>query len=225
MVFSWNNVVYYRVSDNFFGPWDKDEIDTFDGDGFYAAMTCEYQGKRYLIGFLDRKKREKDNLKYTWAGSVLIYELRQLPDGTLGVCMPEQYNDYFKNELLKVASEDSSLDLGKVPQTCHLSYDLTMEDEGKADLVFSNQDSGEEYKISLDTEDDNISFNAFPNNQAMKFVAGQKYHIDIVVEKDIVVIYADGTKALSNRIYSAVGADWKLQFESAKAENVVIYGK
>ena len=225
LVFSWNNVVYYRVSDNFFGPWEKEEIDTFDGDGFYAAKTCEYKGKRYLIGFLDRKKREKDSLKYTWAGSVLVYELRQLSDGRLGVCMPDQYNEYFTKELLNASSEDNALDLGKVPETCHLSFDLDMEEAGRMDLVFSNPESGEEYKLSIDNQDDNISFNAFPNNQPIRLESGTKYHIDVVVEKDIVVIYADGIKALSNRIYAAVGADWEIELTDALAENVMIYGK
>ena len=225
LVFSWNNVVYYRVSDNFFGPWEKEEIDTFDGDGFYAAKTCEYKGKRYLIGFLDRKKREKDSLKYTWAGSVLVYELRQLSDGRLGVCMPDQYNEYFTKELLNATSENNALDLGKVPETCHLSFDLDMEEAGRMDLVFSNPESGEEYKLSIDNQDDNISFNAFPNNQPIRLESGTKYHIDVVVEKDIVVIYADGIKALSNRIYAAVGADWEIELTDALAENVMIYGK
>ena len=225
LVFSWNNVVYYRVSDNFFGPWEKEEIDTFDGNGFYAAKSCEYKGKRYLIGFLDRKKREKDSLKYTWAGSVLVYELRQLSDGRLGVCMPDQYNEYFTKELLNATSENKALDLGKVPETCHLSFDLDMEEAGRMDLVFSNPESGEEYKLSIDNQDDNISFNAFPNNQPIRLESGTKYHIDVVVEKDIVVIYADGIKALSNRIYAAVGADWKIELTDALAENVMIYGK
>lgn len=227
LVFSWNNVVYYRISDNFFGPWDKEEIDTFDGDGFYAAKTCEFKGKRYLVGFLDRKKREKDSLKYTWAGSVLVYELRQLSDGTLGVCMPEQYNDYFKNMLLdeKDPINGGELELGKVPESCHLSLDLNMSDKGRMDLVFSNPESGEEYKLSIDNEDDNLSFNAFPNNQPIKLKSGQQYHIDVVVEKDIVVLYADGKKALSNRIYAAVGADWKIETTDSVAENVMIYGK
>lgn len=225
LVFSWNNVVYYRTASDFFGPWEKPEIDTFDGNGFYAAKTCEYEGKRYLIGFLDRKKRESDGLMYTWAGSVLVYELRQLQDGTLGVCMPEKYNEYFNKEILSEAVADSSLDLGDVPDTCHLSYKLTMQADGICDLVFSNTEKGEEYKISVNNKEDNISYNAFPNYQAMKLEEGRQYQVDVVVEKDIVVIYVDGQKALSNRIYSAVGATWKLNMENADASDIKIYGK
>jgi beta-fructofuranosidase len=225
MVFSWNNVVYYRVADSFFGPWEKPEIDTFDGNGFYAAKTCEYNGKRYLIGFHDRKKRESDSLSYTWAGSVLVYELRQLEDATLGVCMPEQYNEYFSKEIFSAETADKSLDLGQVPNTCHLSFDLTLEDDGRCELSFANSELNEEYKISVDNAEDNISYNAFPNFQAMKLEAGKTYKTDVVVEKDIVVIYVDGNKALSNRIYAAQGADWKLDLSGAQADNVVIYGK
>ena len=100
-----------------------------------------------------------------------------------------------------------------------------MEEAGRMDLVFSNPESGEEYKLSIDNQDDNISFNAFPNNQPIRLESGTKYHIDVVVEKDIVVIYADGIKALSNRIYAAVGADWEIELTDALAENVMIYGK
>jgi beta-fructofuranosidase len=59
----------------------------------------------------------------------------------------------------------------------------------------------------------------------MKLEAGKTYKTDVVVEKDIVVIYVDGNKALSNRIYAAQGADWKLDLSGAQADNVVIYGK
>ena len=225
LVFSWNNVVYYRMASDLFGPWEKPEIDTFDGNGFYAAKTCEYEGKRYLVGFLDRKKRESDSLMYTWAGSVLVYELRQLQDGTLGVCMPDNYNGYFDKEILSEEAVDNTLDLGAVPETCHLSFKLTMQEDGLCDLVFSNAEKGEEYKISVDNAEDNVSYNAFPNYQAMKMEAGQQYQVDVVVEKDIVVIYVDGVKALSNRIYSAVGADWKLNVSSAEASDVKIYSK
>ena len=295
MVFCWNNVVYYRIADSFWGPWEKPEIDTFDGNGFYAAKTCEYEGKRYLIGFLDRKKRENDSLMYTWAGNVLIYELRQLPDGTLGVCMPEKYNDYFDKEILPCtavgegldkdgltsevpdggagkerqtsvadsgedgnggqtsatkdggagkedqtsaaeigaagngdqtsAAESGELDFGKVPETCHLSLDLSMKDEGVMNLWFTNAETDEEYRISIDNKKDLIEYNAFPNCQPMKLESGKAVKVDVVVEKDIVVVYVDGIKALSNRVYCAVGGSYRLEVKDAAAENVRICGR
>lgn len=281
MVFSWNNVVYYRIADSFWGPWEKPEIDTFDGNGFYAAKTCEYEGKRYLIGFLDRKKRENDSLMYTWAGNVLIYELRQLPDGTLGVCMPEKYNDYFDKEILSCtavcegmdkealtsavpdggsgkerqtsasesgadsngnqtsatkdggsgkevqlsAADSGELDFGNVPEACHLSLDLLMQDEGVINLWFTNTETGEEYRISIDNKKDLIEYNAFPNCQPIKLESGKAVKVDVVVEKDIVVVYVDGIKALSNRVYCAVGGSYRLEVKDAAAEAVRICGR
>ncbi len=225
LVFSWNNVVYYRMADSFFGPWEKPEIDTFDGNGFYAAKTCEFKDKRYLIGFLDRKKRENDSLMYTWAGNILVHELVQLPDGCLGVRMPEQYNAYFDKELKSLSAEDVNQDLGKVPETCHMSYELTLQDKGVSSLVFLNSETGDEYRISIDNEKDIISYNAFPNFQPMKLETGEKYRVNVVIEKDIVVVYVDGVKALSNRVYSADGGDWKMDIQNAVVENVKIYVK
>ena len=54
---------------------------------------------------------------------------------------------------------------------------------------------------------------------------GEKYHVDVVVEKDITVIYVNGEKALSNRIYSAVGGTWGMRMTGAEADNICIYGK
>ena len=225
LVFSWNNVVYYRISNDFFGPWEKPEMDTFDGNGFYAAKTCELDGRRYLIGFLDRKKREQDKLSYTWAGSVLVYELGQLQDGTLGVSMPDQYNNYFKKEMTSADLVEKSLKLGKVPETCHIVFDLEMQDEGSMDLVFTDKDAGEEYKISVDNKEDAISYDAFPNFVPMKLESGKEYRVDVVIEKDIVVLYLNGEKALSNRVYMAAGNDYKLEVSSAIAKDIHIYGK
>lgn len=225
LTFSWNNVVYYRVSDSINGPWEKPETDTFDGNGFYAAKTCEYKGKRYLIGFLDRKKRENDRLSYTWAGNILVYELKEFKDGRLGVSMPEEYRNYFDKELFKSDLTKESLELGDVPQSCHLSFDLEMDREGKAELVFNNAEKGEEYTIAVDNSKDLITYDANPNEQRMDLVDGEKYHVDVVVEKDITVIYVNGEKALSNRIYSAVGGTWGMRMTGAEADNICIYGK
>ena len=225
LTFSWNNVVYYRVADSIEGPWQRPEIDTFDGNGFYAAKTCEYKGKRYLIGFLDRKKRENDRLSYTWAGNVLVYELTEQSGGRLGVSMPEEYKDYFDKELFKNDLSKDSLEFGDVPDSCLLAFDLEMESEGMAELVFNNAESGEEYRITIDNSKDLITYDAHPNEQKMNFQEGIKYHVDVVVEKDIVVIYVDGEKALSNRIYSARGGTWGICMTEAEAENISICGK
>ena len=225
LTFSWNNVVYYRMSDSINGPWEKPETDTFDGNGFYAAKTCEYKGKRYLIGFLDRKKRENDRLPYTWAGNLIVYELKELEDGTLGVAMPEEYINYFDKQIFEAESVKDESELGNVPESCRLTFELEMENEGKSEIIFNNAEKNEEYRITIDNGEDKITYDAYPNEQKMSLQAGVKYQVDVVVEKDITVVYVNGEKALSNRIYSAGGADWKIRLQKAKTDNLKIYGR
>lgn len=49
----------------------------------------------------------------------------------------------------------------------------------------------------------------------------------LVVENEIVVIYVNDEKVLSNRIYTAVDNDWQIYIEDGCAEmtNINIYSK
>lgn len=80
-------------------------------------------------------------------------------------------------------------------------------------------------RITIDNGEDKITYDAYPNEQSMSLKAGVKYQVDVVVEKDITVVYVNGEKALSNRIYSAVGADWKVRLQGASIDNLKIYGR
>lgn len=228
MVFSWNNVTYYRMAQSVNGPWITPEIDTFDGNAFYAAKTLEKDGTRYLIGFVDHKKRENDVLKYTWAGNVLVYELAQQEDGTLGVNVPHQYKKCFDKEIFNSEQIVESERLGLLPDSILLEADVRFDAEsGKAGLAFGISDENPTgYKITFDCENDVISYDAYLNEQRFNFEENETYHINIIVENEIVVVYVNGEKALSNRIYSAVGNEWEMYIEqNALFENVKILSR
>ena len=211
LVFSWNNVTYYRMTQDLEGEWIKPEIDTFDGNGFYAAKTVLYDGTRYLVGFLDHKKRGSDILEYTWAGSVMPYELVKKDDNTLGVTMPDQFTDYFENgadkkeQGMKVTSTENR---GILPRKMLLKGKVTFNNtSGKAGFSFGD------YKVIIDPDQQEIIYDAFENSQKCRLEAGKTYDIKLVVENEIVVLYVNDEKALSNRIYSAVDNEWQIYIE------------
>lgn len=261
LIFSWNNVTYYRMAKNINGPWIKPEIDTFDGNAFYAAKTVEYQGKRYLFGFINRKNGKNDDLGYTWAGSVCPYELVQQKDGTLGVKMPSQYkskhftekmkwdaaeskgNVEIKNKnsniTIKANTETSYVNFGVLPRSmllsCNVKFVNTTED-AKAGFLFGiKEDPLKSYPIFMDFKNNRLLYDGFlenfniesdiRNQQKFNFEKGREYKMNLVVEDEIVVLYMDDKKVLSNRIYNAVGAKWGIFACGTEIEfsNIAVY--
>lgn len=242
LFYSWNNVTYYQMSDSMEGPWITPEYPVLDGNAYYAAKTVEYEGTRYLFGFINRKKYQDDLQDYDWAGNLCAYELEQKEDGTLAAKIPHQFEEEYFNkeatlifeELYGEASTDSNsivlkgkmdqiagVSFGNLPSTMLLSCQVVFEDVSEKGAGFYFGDTGnfeEAYAILLDTQlgkmhydkktvadvvsAEPITFSDF------KFQSGEEYDLKVVVENEIIVIYLDNTKVLSNRIYSAVDKGW-----------------
>jgi beta-fructofuranosidase len=211
LLFSWNNVTYYRMAESLDGEWITPDIDTFDGNGFYAAKSVLYEGQRYLVGFLDHKKRNSDILEYTWAGSLMPYKLTQGSDGTLGVGMPDQFENYVTGGATGHKSYDSvstTQNEGQLPARMLLEGKVTFADgAGAAGFSFAD------YKLLMDADKGLIIYDAHENSQRFDFKAGETYEVRLVVENEIVVLYVNNERALSNRIYSAVGNDWQIYID------------
>jgi beta-fructofuranosidase len=89
----------YRMSKSLSGPWQSAPDDLFDAGGYYAAKTMSDGNKRYLAGWMADKVGRTDNGKWLWGGCLLVHELVQRPDGTLGVKIPEGLAGAFKNDV------------------------------------------------------------------------------------------------------------------------------
>lgn len=97
---------YYRMSRSPKGPWIRPERDTFDGRAFYAAKTGSDGTHRYVYGwnptrgengwnFDPGKDFGKDYCTWNWGGSIVVHQLVQHEDGTLGVCPVESVANAF----------------------------------------------------------------------------------------------------------------------------------
>lgn len=208
LIFSWNNVTYYRMAESMNGPWIKPEIDTFDGNAFYAAKTAEYQGKRYLFGFIDRKKNRNDKLGYTWAGSVCPYELVQQEDGTLGAKMPTQYEENHFTEktnwsiagsrgsienknsgiIMKANEEASYVEFGALPQSMLLSCTVMFRNTAKgakAGFLFGiEEDALKSYPVSLDLENDMLCYDGYSEGFDMESDIRNQQRFDFETDRE-----------------------------------------
>ncbi len=100
---------YYRMSRSPRGPWLRPEIDTFDGRAFYAAKTG-YDGRaRYVYGWNPTRGENvwgfdpiqdfgRDYKSWNWGGSIVVHEIHQHEDGTLGVHPVESIANAFAEE-------------------------------------------------------------------------------------------------------------------------------
>ncbi|XID93888.1 family 43 glycosylhydrolase [Paenibacillaceae bacterium WGS1546] len=97
--FSEKFVTHYRMSKTLQGPWLAPENDSFDSRAFYAGKTFSDGATRYIFGWNPTKERENDYKDWEWAGSLVIHELVQQPDGSLGVKPSRKIEDVFASRL------------------------------------------------------------------------------------------------------------------------------
>jgi beta-fructofuranosidase len=82
-------VTRYRMARSPSGPWLTPTVDTFDGRAFYAAKTASDGERRFLFGWNPTRVHEKDDQSWQWGGNLVVHEVIQNPDGSLGVRVPE----------------------------------------------------------------------------------------------------------------------------------------
>lgn len=167
LVYSWDSKTYYAIGDSMNGPFEAPEHNVLDGGGFimYAAKHAKLNGTDYLCAWLGRAGLSDDSGLYQWAGSVLNHQVVQLPDGTLGVCAPETYNNYFTEAkalnitaktgtvnidgsnvtLSAPAGEYALADMGTRPGTMLLECDVTLGSDGCVGFAFGGWEKNSAY--------------------------------------------------------------------------------
>ena len=93
-------VTHYRMARSPKGPWLTPAEDTFDGRAFYAAKTASDGQRRYLFGWNPTRTEDlfgwnppvyagRDFNTWDWGGNLIVHEIVQNWDGTLGVRLPD----------------------------------------------------------------------------------------------------------------------------------------
>jgi beta-fructofuranosidase len=79
----------YRMARSRKGPWITPVDDAFDCRAYYAAKSVSDGRRRYLCGWCPARTEAKDSGQWVWGGTMVVHQLRQLRDGTLGVQPPD----------------------------------------------------------------------------------------------------------------------------------------
>ena len=187
LTYSWDCVTYYAMSDSMYGPFVPPRDNILDGKGltegagfiFYAGKTAVLDGHTLLCAWIGQPGLSSDSGIYQWAGNVMVHELVQHEDGTLGVKAPESLNDYFvvdkpidaagvtgdvqvdgNNISLSADAESFALaDMGTRPATMTLECDVTLDEDGCVGFAFGGSESDETWTaLCLDARKDQLHF-------------------------------------------------------------------
>lgn len=217
--YSDRNITRYRISDSPDGPWLKPKDDAFDGRAFYAAKTASDGENRYLFGWVPTRADDCDNGNWMWGGNLVVHQLVQNPDGTLGIKPPRSVLSLHNAQRLSIPSlsvcADTRCDVRMLLDTMPASYRLcfTAVPESGCDqfgIVFARDSvSDRAYAIRFDLSAGILSVNrfpCFPQNEFSTYMLlrpipkSASYSIQFLVDKDIAIVYVNDRIALSVRI-------------------------
>ncbi|MBJ9992388.1 glycoside hydrolase family 32 protein [Paenibacillus sp. S28] len=185
---------FYRMSRSLNGPWITPKEDTFDGRAFYAAKSVSDGEKRFLFGWNPTKNddlfswnppksRGKDYDTWDWGGNLIVHEIVQRTDGTLGVKVPETVDGAFAKPLIvhfdKIAGDwkhrGSSLSCTSpygfagcmtrddLPDQCKISATISFSEQtqGIGFMLRTENTLDDAYYVTLEPQRDRITFRGY----------------------------------------------------------------
>ena len=162
----------YRMAPSPEGPWITPLVDTFDTRCFYAAKHGTDGTAHFLYGwnpdraeniwsFNPQKDYGKDYNTWDWGGTMIVHQLRQNPDGTLGVLPPSAVDHAFPREQaldMQPLSEGWRIGDGQASAETPSGYaSLLMNPvpaSGKLEMDVSFRECPREFGIALQVETD-----------------------------------------------------------------------
>nr|WP_315255706.1 glycoside hydrolase family 32 protein [uncultured Flavobacterium sp.] len=239
---SGNKGTHYRMAASINGPWLKPVNDMIDGEYFYAGKTASDGNKRYVFGWNARKTPENDLGNKDWAGNMVIHQLVQNSDGTLGTQALQSVKDLFSKKTVSAevdstsgnananngtytlsgSAEKAMITFKPIGKKAKIKAEITLgKTNGTAGFVFHTNDAGSYYKIVFDIAQSKIAgYNSASQETSripFKFQANVKYDVEIIAEGSTVVLYINGKTALTNRIYGRDKSKWGLLSEGQNA--------
>lgn len=217
--YSDRNVTCYRISDSPDGPWEKPANDTFDGRAYYAAKTAFDGTNRYLFGWVPTRMGNRDNGSWMWGGNLVVHQLIQNEDGTLRVALPTQLS----NHLCQPATHVEQLSVcarhrctvtsiaEHTPASFRCSFTATSHSQcDEFGILFARDWANDQsYTFRFNLTEHSLSVNrfpCFPQNEFATYMLNrplpkaEKYHINLLVDNDIFIVYVNDSIALSVRI-------------------------
>ena len=214
--------------------WQLPRNHRLDSRGFYAAKTAGHGQERYLFGWVPTKEENifgfwPDKLPYQdyrtwdWGGGLVIHRMRQLPDGDLGLCLPDGKRDLFLDLLenhyklitpgwrktdgglaaVSASAQEMAL-MQALPQRFYLRADIQVQDARQCGLILRvGEDMGKGYYLYLEPEQRRLVYRSWLR---MYEDGGKTFPYDVELETPVredpegrytLEIMGDGTAAVA----------------------------
>lgn len=216
----------YRSSESLQGPWSAPVDDAFEGRAYYAARSASDGERRYLFGWMATKENEDDLGAWQWGGTLVVHEVYQRADASLGVRIPESVRSAFSRtaELittpisLSAADGRQRVELGESPADGPFMIRLSVTPGSLRSLaigLFGDAAGTDGYAFTVRAGEQRIDFDRIPNfpwyrydnrgtERPFTLQAGRQLRVEIVVDDSIAALYVDGV-ALNARAYDKPG--------------------
>jgi beta-fructofuranosidase len=221
----------YRSSESLQGPWSAPVDDAFDGRAYYAARSASDGNHRYLFGWVATKKGDDDLGAWQWGGTLVVHEVYQRDDRSLGVRIPGTVRSALGrpesviSEAVRLSAPDGRTvrELGTLPADDPYRISLRIRPESARSFairLFEDENRSDGYAFTFRVGEHRIDFDRIPNypwyrydkrgsERPFTIEPGRSYDIGIVVDDTIATLYVDGV-ALNVRAYQRPGSGLSL---------------
>lgn len=224
-------VTRYRMSRSPEGPWIAPPRDSIDGRAFYAAKSAERDGRRFFFGWIATREGECDDGPWQWAGTLSAVEAVQNEDGTLGFRIPSEVlalesatidPGLQPGRLDAPTSYRSDIGVAELPRrvTAHVDVRITPGTRECGLLLRTDSEGERGYVLRLEPLAGRMVLDRWPRPttgteqwqvsgdvphlielERPADLSGVHHHLDLVIDRTILVVGLDDQIVLSTRLY------------------------
>jgi beta-fructofuranosidase len=221
----------YRRSRSLTGPWEAPADDAFDGRAYYAARSVSDGEHRYLVGWVPTRWDNDDTKTWQWGGTLVVHEIVQRSDGTLGTKIPDAVREHLTAhavatvpgfQLERLDGHTEHVLANALPSTTLIETTLRVESGTRSVAIRfgENPDTQVGYQFLLCPEDGRLEFDKRPNwpwgqfdnrdlDRPLSINDGAEHTVSLIIDEDIATIYVDDV-ALNVRFNAPAGAQLTL---------------
>jgi len=223
LIFSHDLVAHYRMARTSLGPWLRPSMDTFDGPLAAVMKTAPFGDRRIGVAWIGTREGDTDIGTRQWGGNLILRELIQHPDGTLGTrFVPEAIPIHgqpldppVSATTADVAGSASAIGVGSsqgltvaavtgIPRTCRITMRIDPHGSGPRPasefgmrLRTAGQLAGG-YDLRFRPHDATVTLQGAGLTQVHEI--RHPFNLDIVAYGDIIDVCIAGQRCLINRL-------------------------
>jgi hypothetical protein len=229
--FKWNNWYYlvygkrYLISKNPFGPWSYPKEQIFAEPFSAVPKTAEFNGgRRIAASWIVGRYDNKDNGKWLFGGNILLREIVQHKDGSLGTKFPAEAIPQTGKAISYVLNTDNKVEvidkneftiralgslglahIEKIPVNCRITFEIDPLDNNEEVGLYlrSTAVASEGYKLSIKAAFNKIIL----SNTNLNGVDGldKPCQIDIIMKENFIDVCVNNRWTIVNRLIEKKG--------------------